>query len=471
MNRRQFLGAMGGATLAGAAATTMHSSRHARAATDRRKRPNILFIMADDLGQYDLGCCGGRHIQTPNIDRIAAEGVRFTQVYAGSTVCAPSRSVLMTGRHTGHTTVRGNSAAVGGPPPQRRIPLNAEDVTVAEVLKVSGYTTGIVGKWGLGEPGTPGIPNKQGFDFWFGYLNQRHAHNYWTQYLWRNTEKVEFAGNSPQTPKVYSHDLMTKEALGFVRRAAEGAKPFFLYAAYTIPHGKLHPPDDKPYGDKPWSQAEKNYAAMVTRMDRDVGRLLALLKELGIDEHTVVFFCSDNGWTPSYCGAKSEFKSGGPLRGNKGNLYEGGIRVPMLVRWPGRITPGAVSDQVWAFWDFLPTAADIAGADPPAGIDGLSMLPAILGREQRQQHEFLYWEFRTGGFQQAVRWGDWKGIRHGTQQPLELYNLKDDLSEKHDVAKDHPEVVRKIEAFMAGARSPSKHWPAKPKPRSKKKGK
>ena len=364
----------------------------------------------------------------------------------------------MTGRHTGHTTVRGNSAAVGG----GRVPLNADDVTVAEVLQSAGYTTGIVGKWGLGEPGTPGIPNKQGFDFWFGYLNQRHAHNYWTEYLWRNTEKVEFPGNSPKTRKAYSHDLMTKEALAFIRRAAEGSKPFFLYAAYTIPHGKLHPPDDKPYTDKPWSQAEKNYAAMVTRLDGDVGRLMALLKELGLDSDTIVFFCSDNGWTPSYCGAKSVLKSGGPLRGNKGNLYEGGIRVPMLVRWPGRIKPGAVSDQVWAFWDFLPTAADLAGAKPPAGIDGISMLPAILDTEQKQQHAFLYWVFRTGGFQQAVRWGDWKGIRHGTEQPLELYNLKDDLSEKSDVAKNHPEVVKKIEAFMAGARTPSKHWPALP---------
>jgi len=459
MNRRQFLGTIGKGAVAGAAA--LHAARHARAAPGPSRRPNILYIMADDLGQYDLGCCGGGHILTPHIDRIAAEGVRFTQVYAGSTVCAPSRSVLMTGQHTGHTTVRGNSAAVGGPPPERRIPLSAEDVTVAEVLKASGYTTGIVGKWGLGEPGTPGIPNRQGFDFWFGYLNQRHAHNYWTEYLWRNTEKVEFPGNSPKTRQVYSHDQMTKEALGFVSRAA-GTQPFFLYLAYTIPHGTLHPPDDTPYSDKPWSQAEKNYAAMVTRMDRDVGRLLALLKELAIDEHTVVFFCSDNGWTPAYCGANSIFKSGGPLRGNKGNLYEGGIRVPMLVRWPGRITPGTVSDQVWAFWDFLPTAAEIAGADPPAGIDGISMLPAILGRTQDRQHEFLYWEFRTGGFQQAVRWGDWKGIRHGTEQPLELYRLKDDLSEKHDVAKDHPEVVKKIESFMAGARTTSNHWPALP---------
>ena len=466
MNRRQFLGAMGAVSLAGAAATAMHSPKPARAATGRRRRPNIIYIMADDLGQYDLGCCGGTHILTPHIDRLAATGVRFTQCYAGSTVCAPSRSVLMTGRHTGHTTVRGNASAIGG----GRVPLNADDVTVAEVLQSAGYTTGIVGKWGLGEPGTPGIPNKQGFDFWFGYLNQRHAHNYWTEYLWRNTEKVEFAGNSPENRKAYSHDLMTKEALAFIRRAAEGSKPFFLYAAYTIPHGKLHPPDDKPYGDKPWSQAEKNYAAMVTRLDGDVGRLMALLKELGLDSDTIVFFCSDNGWTPSYCGARSVFKSGGPLRGNKGNLYEGGIRVPMLVRWPGRIKPGAVSDQVWAFWDFLPTAAEIAGAEAPANIDGISMLAAILGREQKQQHEFLYWEFRTGGFQQAVRWGDWKGIRHGTQQPLELYNLKDDLSEKSDVAKNHPEVVKKIETFVAGARTPSKHWPALPG-RAKKKAK
>jgi len=453
MNRRQFFRAAGAAAIAAASCAGL-------AAAQRRKAPNIIYIMADDLGQYDLGCCGGKHIRTPHIDRLATDGVRFTQVYAGSTVCAPSRSVLMTGLHTGHTTVRGNSAAVGGPPPQRRIPLNADDVTVAEVLKRAGYMTGIAGKWGLGEPGTPGIPNRQGFDFWFGYLNQRHAHDYWTDYLWRNTEKVPYPGNSDKTRQSYSHDRIAEESLGFVRRAADAGRPFFLYAAWTIPHGKLHPPDVEPYTDKPWSDAEKKYAAMVTRMDRDVGRIMALLKERGLDENTVVFFCSDNGWTPSYTGTNSAFASGGPLRGTKGNLYEGGIRVPMIVRWPGRIRPGTISDQVWAFWDVLPTLADLAGAPVPQPVDGISVLPAILGKNQEQQHEYLYWEHRTRGFQQAVRWGNWKGIRHGTTKPLELYDLAKDLSEKHDVAGDHPDIVKRIESYMKGARTPSKHWPA-----------
>jgi len=455
MNRRQFFRAAGAAALAAASCA-------GPAAAQRRKAPNIIYIMADDLGQYDLGCCGGRHILTPHIDRLATEGVRFTQCYAGSTVCAPSRSVLMTGLHTGHTTVRGNSAAVGGPKPQGRIPLNADDVTVAEVLKRAGYTTGIVGKWGLGEPDTAGIPNRQGFDFWFGYLNQRHAHDYWTDYLWRNTEKVPYPGNSDKTRHSYSHDRMAEESLGFVRRAADAGRPFFLYAAWTIPHGKLHPPDVEPYTDKPWSDAEKKYAAMVTRMDRDVGRLMALLNERGLDSNTIVFFCSDNGWTSAYTGKDSAFASGGALRGAKGNLYEGGIRVPMIARWPGRIQPGATSDQVWAFWDILPTLADLAGARPPEAIDGISMLPAILGKNQEQQHEYLYWEFRTGGFQQAVRWGNWKGIRHGTKKPLELYDLANDLAEKHNVAGEHPDVVKRIEAYMTRARTPSKHWPALP---------
>jgi len=459
MNRRRFL-QIAGAALAGT--STLGIADRGRAAAPKSTKPNIIYIMADDLGQYDLGCCGGKHILTPHIDRLAAEGVRFTQVYAGSTVCAPSRSTLMTGLHTGHTTVRGNSAAVGGPKPQGRIPLNDEDVTVAEALKTAGYTTGIVGKWGLGEPDTPGIPNRQGFDFWFGYLNQRHAHDYWTDYLWRNTEKVTYPGNSEKTKKSYSHDRMAEESLGFIRRAADADRPFFLYAAWTIPHGKLHPPDVKPYGDKPWSDAEKKYAAMVTRMDRDVGRLMALLEERGLDSNTIVFFCSDNGWTPSYTGKNSILASGGPLRGNKGNLYEGGLRVPMIVRWPGHIRPGTTSDQVWAFWDVLPTLADLAGARPPQGVDGISMLPAILGKPQEKQHAYLYWEFRTGSFQQAVRCGDWKGIRQGTEAPLELYNLADDLSEKHNVAAEHPDIVQRIEGYMAEARTESKHWPALP---------
>jgi len=445
MNRRQFIGATGAAALAWPL----------RAAGQGRRKPNIIWLMADDLGVYDVGCYGQKLIRTPYIGRLAAEGVRFTQCYAGSTVCAPSRSCLMTGLHTGHTTVRGNSAAVGGPPPQRRIPLNADDLTVAEALKAAGYTTGIVGKWGLGEPGTPGIPNKQGFDFWFGYLNQRRAHEYYPDYLWRNTEKVPLNQGGKKTD--YSHDLMAEEALGFIRRSKD--KPFFLYFTTTIPHAKFQVPSLEPYEDEPWPPEAKAYAAMVTRMDRDFGRVMALLKELGLDRDTIVFFTSDNGGYPDGK-ARQMFKPMGPLRGQKGNLYEGGLRVPMIVRWPGRIAPGTTSDAVWAFWDFFPTACELAGVEPPKGIDGLSALPAIVGRDRKGPHEFLYWEFRTRGFSQAVRWGRWKGIRNGTRAPLALYDLEADPGEKNNVAAAHPDVVARIEAFMARSRTPSEHWPA-----------
>jgi len=439
MNRREFLGTVGAAALA-----------PALAAGQERRKPNIIWLMADDLGVYDVGCYGQKHIQTPHIDRLAAEGVRFTQCYAGSTVCAPSRSALMTGLHTGHTTVRGNSSAIG----KGRVPLNAADVTVAEALKAAGYATAIVGKWGLGEPGTPGIPNQQGFDFWFGYLNQAHAHEYYPDYLWRNTDKVPLNQGGQKTD--YSHDLMATEALDFVRRSKD--KPFFLYFTTTIPHAKFQVPSLEPYEDKPWPAQAKAYAAMVTRMDRDFGRLMALLKELDLDRDTIVFFTSDNGGYPDG-EARKMFDPMGPLRGQKGNLYEGGLRVPMIVRWLGKIAPGRTSDQAWAFWDFFPTACELAGVEPPQGLDGISMLPAILGKEQKG-HEFLYWEFRTGGFSQAVRSGDWKGVRHGTRGSLELYDLKTDLGETKDVAAEHPDVVAKVEAFMAGARTESEHWPA-----------
>lgn len=454
MKRRAFL-ASAGAALA--------LPRFARGQAGGRK-PNIIWIMADDLGVYDVGCYGQKLIRTPHVDRLAAEGMRFTQCYAGSTVCAPSRSVLMTGQHTGHTRVRGNSAIRGGVGPQRRLPLRSEDVTVAEVLKQAGYATGIVGKWGLGEPDTPGIPSRQGFDFWFGYLNQRRAHEYYPDTLWRNTQKVALEGNRAKPKTDYSHDLMTKEALDFVRRS--NRKPFFLYLAYTIPHAKFQVPSLAPYADKPWPAPSRAYAAMVTRMDRDIGRLMALLKELGLDKDTIVFFCSDNG---GYGGTvRNMFKPQGPLRGNKGNLYEGGLRVPMIVRWPGRIKPAAVSGQVWAFWDFLPTAAELAGVEPPKNVDGISILPTLLGQPQKRQHEYLYWEFRTRTFSQAVRLGNWKGVRHGTGEPLELYDLATDVGEKSNVADQHPDVAKQIEAIMAKAHVETEHWPSLERRRTRK---
>ncbi len=422
------------------------------AAAAEARRPNIIFILADDLGQCDLGCYGQQNILTPNLDRMAAEGCRFTQCYAGAAVCAPSRSCLMTGLHTGHTRVRNNASRVGGVPPQGRVPLGDEDVTVAEVLKSAGYATGITGKWGLGEPGTTGVPNKQGFDQWLGFLNQRHAHTYYPEYIWNNEQFQIVWGNMGGYENQWIHDDFTKFGLDFVRQ--HHRRPFFLYLAYTVPHGRYEIPDDKPYSDRPWPDSAKKYAAMVTRLDGDIGKLFALLKKLRIDDRTIVFFCSDNGATYT----DPPIESAGPLRGKKGTLYEGGIRTPMIVRWPERVQPGQVSDQVWAFWDFLPTAADLAGVEPPRGIDGISMVPALLGEKQRD-HEFLYWEHPSGGYSQAVRCGPWKAVRTRWGRPLELYNLDKDPGEQDDIAPQHPDVAAKMEAFMKSAHIDSEHWP------------
>jgi arylsulfatase A-like enzyme len=432
-----------------------------RSAAKPIDRPNIVFILSDDLGYGELGCYGQKMIKTPRIDRMAAEGIRFTDFYAGCTVCAPSRCTLMTGQHTGHCRIRGNE----------QLPLSAEDVTVAKMLRAGGNATGIIGKWGLGEPGSSGIPNRQGFDYWFGYLDQVHAHNYYPDYLWRNEEKVSLPNvvekGVAKKRVTYSHDLFAAEALEFVEKHHD--KPFFLYLALTIPHANneaakngMEVPDDKPYSDRDWPQVEKNKAAMISRMDTDVGRLLDKLKALGLDERTIVFFTSDNG--PHHEGGVDPafFRASGPLRGVKRDLYEGGIRVPMIVRWPGRIAAGQVSDVVWAFWDFLPTAAELAGAQPPAGIDGVSIAPALLapaGKTVAPAHEFLYWEFHEGGFRQAVRMGRWKAVRTKLDRPLELYDLRDDLGETTNVAAKHPEIVATIDAYLKRARTDSPNWP------------
>lgn len=431
------------------------------------RKPNIIFIHADDLGYGDLSSYGQRNFKTPNIDRLAVEGLRFTQYYAGSTVCAPSRSALMTGQHTGHTRIRGNA----------RYPLRPEDVTVAEVLKTAGYRTALVGKWGLGEAETTGIPTRQGFDYFFGYLNQRHAHNYYPSFLWRNEQQVKLRnivpnedaeGSGVSTNKLdYSTDLFTVEALNFVEKNSKD--PFFLYLAYIIPHANneakekgMEVPDLGEFASKDWPAPEKAKAAMITRMDRDIGRLMARLKELGLDNDTVIFFTSDNG-PHKEGGANPDFhNSNGPLRGIKRDLHEGGIRVPMIVRWPGKVKANKTSEQVRAHWDFLPTASEIAGAKAPANIDGISMLPAMLGKKQRG-HDFLYWEFHESGFEQAVRAGDWKAVRHAPDAPVELYNLKTDLSEQHNAAAQHPDIVKKIENYLKSARTESELWPIKPR--------
>ena len=414
------------------------------------ERPNIIFIMADDMGYGDLGCYGQKEIRTPNVDRLAGEGTRFTDCYAGSTVCAPSRSVLMTGLHTGHTRVRGNKADVGGVGPQKRVPLEAEDVTVAEVLKKVGYVTGITGKWGLGEPDTTGVPNRQGFDEWFGYLNQQAAHSYYPPYLWRNEEKQMLEGNANGKREQYTHDMFTDFALDFIGR--HKSDPFFLYLPYTVPHAKYEIPSTEPYTNRSWSADEKVHAAMITRLDGDVDKIMALLKELEIDERTLVFFCSDNGAAKRWEGV---FDSSGPLRGSKRDMYEGGIRTPMIARWPGKVPAGRTSDAPWYFADVLPTLAELTGATPPPDIDGISILPALLGRKQKTDDRFLYWEFFERKFQQAVRWRNYKAVRLALDKPLELYDLAEDLAEANDIAAKHPEIVAKIEDYLKTARTES----------------
>lgn len=434
-------------------------------------RPNIVFILADDLGYGDLGCYGQTRIRTPRLDRMAAEGLRFTRAYAGSTVCAPSRCALMTGRHMGHARVRGN-AGRNNPLAQA---LRAEDVTVARVLQQAGYTTALIGKWGLGDVGAAasGLPRRQGFDYFFGYLNQRHAHNYYPTFLWRNEDRVPLRNTVPDQDEdgagvsdnrlEYSADLITDEALAFIRRAQD--RPFFLYFAPTIPHANneagaagMEVPDLGEYRDRDWPAAQKAHAAMVTRLDRDVGRLLDLLRELGLEEKTLVIFSSDNG--PHREGGFDPAAQGssGPLRGIKRDLYEGGIRVPFIARWPGHVPAGRVTDQIVAFWDFLPTAAELAGVAAPAG-DGISFAPALLGRPPEMRPGYLYWEFFEGGFKQAILEGDWKGVRLAPGRPLELYDLGTDPGETRNLAVDHPAVVARLERLLQGARTDSPDWP------------
>jgi len=378
----------------------------------------------------------------------------------------------MTGLHTGHALIRANG----------NVPLRPSDVTVAELLKEAGYATGIIGKWGLGEPGTTGIPNKQGFDYWFGYLNQRHAHNYYPEYLWRNEEKYplknevnHIIGGRDRTPGgvatkrvEYSHDLFAAEALKFIEQNKD--KRFFLYLPFTIPHANneagnkgMEVPSFGQYAGKDWPDPQKGHAAMITRMDGDIGRLMALLKTLGLDDKTLVMFSSDNGPHKEGGGDPAFFNASGPLKGYKRALYEGGIRVPLIARWPGKIRAGSESNHISAFWDFLPTCCELAGIDIPDGIDGISMAPTLLGQPRRQrEHDILYWEFHEQGKKQAVRMGNWKGVRLNVAKnpdgPIELYDLKSDIGEKNNVADRHPDIVGKIEKFMRAARTPSEHW-------------
>jgi len=424
--------------------------------------PNIVFILADDLGYGDLGCFGQQQIRTPHLDQLAREGMRLTSFYAGSTVCAPSRCTLMTGLHTGHCLVRGN----------RRVNLRPEDLTVAEVLKQAGYTTALCGKWGLGQENTTGLPTRQGFDFFYGYLDQGHAHNYYPTYLIKNEARVSLPNVVPNEGRMgrgvaskkvaYSHDLIMEEALQFVERSHQ--QPFFLYLALTIPHANneakekgMEVPTLGEYADRDWPEPEKGRAAMISYMDDDIGRLLAQLDELGVADDTVVIFSSDNG-PHSEGGSKREFfNSAGIYRGGKRHLYEGGVRVPTIVRWPGVVKPGSQSDHPGAFWDFLPTAAEIAGVEAPEDIDGLSFLPTLQGKVQ-PQHPYLYWEFHEYGKIQSLRFGRWKALR-GLGKRVLLYDLAVDPREENEIAHLEPEVVARAEAYFEEARGPSEEWP------------
>lgn len=450
MNRRHFL--------------TLSSLSYAAAARAQQadSRPNIIFAMADDMGMFDLGCYGQKLIETPHMDRAAAEGMRFTDCYAGASVCAPSRSVLMTGQHTGHTRIRANMSFLTG----GRVPLRPEDQTIASFLKGPewrgifdedrAYATAIIGKWGLGEPGTTGLPNDHGFDEFYGFLNQQHAHRHYVQYLWRNKTREPLHGNRDGGRHEYASDLMLREALHFIDR--HRYQPFFLYFTPTVPHAAFEAPELGPYADKPWPEEAKHYAAMVTRFDSYIGQIVAKLKECGLDNNTLLFITSDNGGAVS---GYDEFRSMGPYRDKKGSPYEGGLRVPMIARWPGKVKAGSVSNLPWSFQDVFPTVAELAEArSVPPNVDGISIVPTLLGKASQNHDRPLYWEqFSGSSIQQSVRMGRWKGIRTGLSGAIALYDLQSDPAESKDVSATHPEVVRKIMDYLAVCRTESEDYP------------
>lgn len=410
-----------------------------------RQKPNIVLILADDLGMGDLGCYGQKLLKTPNIDKLAAEGLRFTDAYAGAMVCAPSRCTLMTGYHLGHATVRDNWEVY----PEGQYPLAARDVTVGSVLKAAGYATGICGKWGLGGPDSAAAPNKKGFDLFYGYNCQRHAHRFFTDYVWHNTERVPL--ELSKTKRIYTQDLIADQSLRFIRDNAK--RPFFLFCAWTVPHGPYtvnNVPSIAKYAGTGWKDNEKVYAAMVERLDSDVGRVMATLKELGLDNNTLVIFASDNG-AGGGAGNNARFGSQAGLREVKGTLREGGIRVPMIARLPGKVPAGKTTDFPTAFWDFLPTMAEFGGASAPKGIDGVSILPVLMGKSQKQHA--LYWERRAQKkLTQVVRSEKWKGYREDPSLPMELYDLKADRAEQNNVAAANPAVVEKLKKMMDSSR-------------------
>lgn len=451
------------------------------AADSPNTKPNIIFIMVDDMGYADVGAYGSELIKTPNIDRIATEGIRFTQAYAGNTVCAPSRSTLLTGTHMGNTPVRSNSGGVS---------LREEDITVAQILKDAGYATGGFGKWGLAEVGQPGVPEKKGFDEFFGYYHQIHAHNFYPDYLWRNSERVDLPGNKGfydgpfgegrgvgPIPTIneengleyqYSHYLIYDEMIKFIRKNKD--VPFFAYAPWTPPHSRFEMPEEDPswqlYKDKPWPMSLRVHAAMNNMIDRQVGEILSLLEELGIDDNTIVFFTSDNGANGGM--NRSVLQSNSPFQGGKTTLYEGGLRVPFVVRWPGIIEAGRVSEHLTYFPDILPTFAEIAGVkdNVPDVVDGISLVPTLKGsnaNRSQEEHEYLYWEYadvdwntlryRDETLRQAIRVGDWKAIKPSLNAPVQLFNLANDIMEKHNVANNNSEKASEMERLLQEAHS------------------
>lgn len=438
------------------------------------RRPNIILVMADDLGWNEVGIYGQKKIRTPRLDQLAREGLRFNQFYSGSPVCAPSRCVLMTGRHTGHAYIRDNSEVR----PEGQKPMAAADVTIAELMKRAGYATAAMGKWGLGPVGSEGDPNKQGFDLFYGYNCQREAHNFYPRYLYRNSAQEMLPGNDRGlTGAHYSHDLVEREALKYIRENRE--RPFFLYLPFTIPHLALQVPQDSldeyagkfpdsPYeggrGYLPHPTPRAAYAAMVTRLDRSVGRVVDLVEELGLGRDTLIFFTSDNGPTHGGVGGSDSefFDSNGPYRGLKGSVYEGGIRVPAIARWTGRIPPGRVTELPAASYDLLPTFCEIVGVSAPKQVDGISLQQKLLRQRGQRRHEFLYWEFPSYTGQQAVRMGDWKGVRQELRRgrmKIELYHLKEDPGEQNDVSAANPEIVRQIREIMIREHTPSALFP------------
>lgn len=458
--KTQLVLCMGGTLLAGLSAC--------KSGLPRKEVPmNVIYILADDLGYGDLGCYGQTKIHTPNIDKMAKEGMLFTQHYAGCTVSAPSRCSLMTGLHTGHSQIRGNKEIK----PEGQQPMTADTYTLGKLMKSAGYATGIFGKWGLGYPGSTSVPSTMGFDEFFGYNCQRQAHSYYPDHLWHNNDTVFLHENDNEGRQIYSQDLIHEQALKFIRDNKD--KPFYAMLTYTLPHAELNLPHDSIYrmyenafeevpydGKMGYHPSEKPYAsfaAMVTRLDKYVGDVMAELKELGLDKNTIVIFTSDNGPHREGGANPDYFKSYGPLKGVKRDVYEGGIRVPMVAWCPDKIKAGVKNDHVSAFWDVMPTLAELTGVALPETGDGISFLPTLFSKDGQKQHEYLYWEFHELNGREALRSGNWKLIRQPIvgETILELYDLSSDIHEDNNLAQQNPEKVKELEILMDGARTES----------------